>query len=397
MENDRIVAAAKREARRRASADGTSLQRHLEDIALEAGRPHWSAYLKDPVEILPNPFDRLVRECFEDGYDGMEIEHLDDPSMMAPDGFRPAYVKAFMRSPDGSGPRVDLYRLGYDDLEYLSPSLRKRLESPSHNAAYDVRFGEETLFLYNHLGGQIAFTRVGAGWQAVHDTNFKDYDTTLELPYWRGRRGRTLAEVAGDDKLHARRVSRLKLVIASPVSPSIRYDPFALDEVPVINVELTRAHFRAVADIVLPHNADLAIDRHVFAEVATRRRGERMKCEWSDITVGLRHMSKLMRDTALTGDLPVAVQMLTPTALQSSVNRIATRLLRFAQGPLADAVDGDGQRLRAERARRTWENGIWKEFARVHPGKSPDSPEYRSWIDAASARADAPPDPYDRP
>lgn len=59
MENEeKLVAAAKRAARRLAKKTGRPYQTLLDDIARNAGRAHWAAFLADPVEIPAEPRTR---------------------------------------------------------------------------------------------------------------------------------------------------------------------------------------------------------------------------------------------------------------------------------------------------------------------------------------------------
>lgn len=53
MTNEKMLAAAKKAARRMARATGTPYQTCLDIIAQKAGRDHWGAYLADPVDITP--------------------------------------------------------------------------------------------------------------------------------------------------------------------------------------------------------------------------------------------------------------------------------------------------------------------------------------------------------
>lgn len=53
--NDKILAAARKAARRMARATGTSYQTCLDLVAQQAGRAHWTAFLADPVDVRPTP------------------------------------------------------------------------------------------------------------------------------------------------------------------------------------------------------------------------------------------------------------------------------------------------------------------------------------------------------
>ena len=52
MTNEKMLAAAKKAARRMARATGTPYQSCLDTIAQQAGRKHWAAFLADPIDIL---------------------------------------------------------------------------------------------------------------------------------------------------------------------------------------------------------------------------------------------------------------------------------------------------------------------------------------------------------
>lgn len=391
---DKTIAAARREARRRAKADGTSLQRHLDAIAREAGRCHWSDFVAHPVSVTRNPLDRLVREAAEDGYGGLEIEMGD----YLPAEAAPILVKAFRT--DGAGLHLDLFRLSWDDALHLAPAIRKRFGRPGNNAAYDVECGGHRVFLYNNMDGLLAFHVGGEpGWMQVHDMEPRKALAHAGGVggWWRGREGRSLAMVAADVALHDRHVRKLATILASPDAPPIRYDPFCATEVPGHPPELVRAHFDAVARLVIPDAPDAVIERAVFTEIAINIRGKDIPLEWGSRTAGLRDMADLARPTwqAIAGDAASDVLAGIPTsALTSAINRLATRMLRFQMGALADAVDVQGERHRREKTYMEWEDREYQAFARKHPGKGVVSPEYVAWIADARTQKGAPILPY---
>jgi hypothetical protein len=391
---DKIIAAAKREARRRAQADGASLQGHLDAIAREAGRRHWSDFLAHPIAGTRNPLDRLVREAVEDGYDGLEIEMGD----YLPAEVAPILVKAF--GSDGAGLRLDLFRLSWDDALHLAPAIRKRFEKPGNNAAYSVDCGGHRVFLYNNMDGLLAFHVDGKpGWMQVHDMEPRQALAHADRMrgWWRGREGRSLAMVAADAALHDRHVRKLSTILGSPHDPPVRYDPFCATEVPGHPPDLVRAHFDAVARLVVPDAPDAVVERAVFTEIAIRIRGRNIHLGWGSRTAGLRDMADLARPTwkAIAGEAASDVLAGIPISTQTSaVNKLATRMLHFKMGALADAVDGQGERHRRENAYMKWEDGESQAFARKHPGNNVGSPEYVAWMAEARTRKGAPIPPF---
>lgn len=387
---DKTIAAARREARRRAKADGTSLQRHLDAIAREAGRCHWSDFVAHPVSVTRNPLDRLVREAAEDGYGGLEIEMGD----YLPAEVAPILVKAFRT--DGAGLHLDLFRLSWDDALHLAPAIRKRFERPSNNAAYDVECGGHRVFLYNSMDALLAFHINGEpGWMQVHDMDPRKALAHAGLVggWWRGREGRSLAMVAADAALHDRHVRKLATILASPDAPPIRYDPFCATEVPGHPPELVRAHFDAVARLVIPDAPDAHVERIAFTQIALRIRGENIRLDWGWRTAGLRDMADLARSTwrAMADGQGSSVPAGTPApAMISAVNRLTTRMRRFQMGTLADAIDGQGERHRREKAYMDWEHRVSQTFARKHPDKGVGSPDHMAWMAEARAQEGAP-------
>jgi hypothetical protein len=384
------IRAARREARRRAETNGTPLQRHLDSIAREAGRRHWADFLSNPVDIVRNPLDRLVGEAVEDGYGGLEIEMGDHlPAEVAP-----ILVKAFRT--DEAGLRLDLFRLAWDDALHLAPAIRKRFERPNNNAAHDVDCGGHHVFLYNNMDFLLAF-HVGdePGWMDVHDMDPQKAlaHAGRAIGWWRGREGRSIDEVAADVALHDAHVRKLATVLATPAAPPVRYDPFCSTEVSSRPEPLVRSHFDAVARLVIPDAPDAHVERIAFTEIALRIRGGNIHLGWGSRSAGLRDMADLARpawQTIMDGPRPAALTGMSVPSLTSAVNRLATRMLRFRNGALAEAVDGQGERFRRERAYMEWEDEVSRAFARKHPEKGTGSPEHLAWIEDARARTDAP-------
>lgn len=391
-----IIASARREARRRARTDGGSLQGHLDAIARESGRSHWSAFLADPVQMGENVLDRLVREAQEDGYDGLEIHAGDQLATH----LGPMLVKAF-RTVDGEL-RLDLFRLGWDDAVHLPPSIRKRFEKPQDCARWEVDCGGRTVFLYNNCDAVMAFHFPGsnAEWQKVHDMQPADALERAEgmSGWWRGREGRSLAEVAGDRGLHRRHVRKLRQVVASPQTPPVRYDPFCRTVAPSqeLHPDLARAHFDAVAEIVVPDGTDAERLRLVFAEIALRMRKCTVRCEWDTRSAGLPDFSVLARDIwlAMLGEeLPPRLRDIPIHRLMSAVNQLTTKMHRFAQGPLARATDGNAELLRQQRAAAEWDDMAGQAFMLEHPGMAPSGRAYEEWMSDARSAPGAPPRP----
>lgn len=390
-----IIASARREARRRTRADGGSLQTHLDTIAREAGRSRWSTFLVDPAQMAENALDRLVREAQEDGYDGLEIE----AGGIVPAELGPMLVKAF-RVVDGEL-RLDLFRLSWDDGVYLAPSIRKRFDKPRDCANWQADCGGRTVFLYNDQDVVMAFhfTDAGAGWREVHDRRATDALERHEglLGWWRGREGRSLSEVAADRDLHHRHVRKLRQVTASPQAPAVRYDPFCRTVAPShLHPDLVRAHFDAIAEIVVPEGADAAEQRLMFAEIALRMTGRLVRCEWDERTAGLPDFSTLARDIwpAMLGqELPARLRDIPVNRLTSVVNQLTTKMHRFARGPLAHATDGNAELLRRQRSEAEWEHEVAQAFMRANPGFSATGPAYEKWLTDARKAPDAPPRP----
>ena len=71
--NDKILAAAKKAARRMARATGTSYQTCLDTVAQQAGRAHWSAFLADPVDVSV----RQMHAASEGQTDAVHQEQMD--------------------------------------------------------------------------------------------------------------------------------------------------------------------------------------------------------------------------------------------------------------------------------------------------------------------------------
>jgi len=391
-----IIASARREARRRAKADGGSLQAHLDTIAREAGRSRWSTFLVDPARVAENMLDRLVREAQEDGYEGLEIE----AGSIVPAELGPMLVKAF-RTVDGEL-RLDLFRLSWDDGLHLAPSIRKRFEKPRDCAIWEADCGGRTVFLYNDQDVVMAFhfAEAGAGWRKIHDMRAAD---ALEHArglsgWWRGREGRSLDEVAADRDLHRRYVRKLLQVMASPQAPAVRYDPFCRTAVPSkqLHPDLMRAHFDAIAEIVVPEGANAAEQRLVFAEIALRMNGRMVRCEWGERTAGLPDFSALAHDiwlAMLTQELPARLRGIPVNRLTSAVNQLTTKMHRFARGPLAHATDGNAELLRRQRSEAEWEHEMAQAFMRANPGFNAAGPMYQEWMTDARKAPDAPPHP----
>jgi len=322
---DRMITAAKREARRRTRARGGSLQGHLDAIAIEAGRRHWADFLRSPVDVGDNPLERLAREASEDGYDGLEIEigeHL-------PRDMRPAVARAF-RIEDGEL-RIDLFRMGWDDLVHLGPAIRRRFEGPGHNANPKATCLGQPAALYNHMDAILAFdVGKGGAWWATHMIELGDTLQTAPevLPWWRGRVSRTLDDVVDDRALHARHVRKLAVILEHPDHPPGRHDPYSLREMPSCHPRLTLAHFQAVADLVIPGGPDAATARARFAEASMEVKDRRVSCFWGERNGGLNEMTDHMPE----GD-------------------VRNRLLHHPDGALARAVDGEGERFRMLKAR----------------------------------------------
>lgn len=57
-----LISAARRRAKAAARADGQSHQSHLEQIAREAGRKNWSAFLKSPAELSTKPASQTIAQ-----------------------------------------------------------------------------------------------------------------------------------------------------------------------------------------------------------------------------------------------------------------------------------------------------------------------------------------------
>lgn len=57
-DNNHMIAAAKRKARRLARKTDLSYQQALDHVARHHGRAHWGAFLEDPVEIVRDEMDR---------------------------------------------------------------------------------------------------------------------------------------------------------------------------------------------------------------------------------------------------------------------------------------------------------------------------------------------------
>lgn len=391
-----IIASARREARRRARTDGAPLQGHLDTIAREAGRSRWSAFLADPTQVGENILDRLVREAQEDGYDGLEIE----AGSLVPAKLGPMLVKAF-RMVDGQL-RVDLFRLGWDDGVHLAPFIRKRFDKPQDCANWEADCGGRTVFLYNDQDVVMAFhfPETGAEWREVHDMRAADaLESDGDLPgWWRGREGRSLVEVAADRDLHHRHVRKLRQVMASPQAPAVRYDPFCRTAVPSkhLHPDLVRAHFEAIAEIVVPEGTDAAEQRLMFTEIALRMNGHMVRCEWDERTAGLPDFPALARGiwlTMLGQELPTRLSHIPVHRLTSAVNQLTTKMHRFTQGALARATDGNAELLRRQRSQAEWEHEVAQAFMRANPGFSATGPAYEAWMTDARKAPDAPPRP----
>lgn len=80
IDNDRIVASAKKAARRMARTTDASYQTCLDTVARSAGRDHWGAFLADPVDVVlrdaaGDPDTKVASQALLD--DG--IDEFDDP------------------------------------------------------------------------------------------------------------------------------------------------------------------------------------------------------------------------------------------------------------------------------------------------------------------------------
>lgn len=384
---------AKREARRRAK-DGGSLQGHLDAVAREAGCRHWGDFLANPAPVAENILDRLVREAHEDGYDGLEIdigEHVPAP-------LGPALVKAFRG--DGDQLLIKVFKLGWDDASHLAPAIRKRFEDPRDNACRRVDCGGRDVFLYNHLDVNMAFhfTWMGAGWTEMHGM---EPEEALRRAgrlsgWWRGREGRSLEAVIADRELHRRHVRKLRRIVDAPSCPPVRYDPFCSSVVPseTIHPDLARAHFQAVAEIVVPDGPDAHEQRVLFAEIALRMKGRIVPCEWGSRTVGLPDFSTLATTVwkeMLRDGLPSMLHAESPSRLTSVLNQLATKMIRFARGPMAQATDGVGLKYREEKAWVLWEQDMIKAFMQEHPGIYASGPQFDEWMSKAEAQPGVPP------
>ncbi len=359
---DRIIAAAKREARRRARTDGRPLQGHLDAIAVEAGRRHWADFLRSPVDVADNPLDRLIRETAEDGYDGLEI----DIGEHVPADLQPAVARAF-RLEDGEL-RIDHFRMGWDDVVHLGPAIRRRFERPDNNANLSaICLGRPTL-LYNHMDVIIAFEfNCNGTWQQTHSISIDDSlkDAPPVTPWWRERKGRPLDEVVADQALHARHVRKLATILASPDAPPGRYDAYSRTEVPSCHPRLALAHFLAVADLIIPDGPDAAGIRARFARASMAVKDRRVQCFWGDRNGGLNEMT----DHMVAGP-------------------IRTRLLLDPEGALAHAVDGEGERFRTLKARMDREEEVHRRYLLAHPVPDLKSSEYHEWMKATDLADD---------
>lgn len=388
------VTAAKREARRRSRTDKRPLQTHLDEIAREAGRLHWSDFLTHPGPRIENPLDRLMRESMEDGYEGIEI----DVGEHVPFNLGPILIKAF-REVEGEC-RIDLWKLGWEDAMYIAPMLRRRFERPNHNAAFDVDCNGTKAFLYNHMDVQMAFVTEGRSrcWNEVHGMSPQDAFARAGRVkgYWRDRVGRSIAEIVRDKAMHRRHVRNLERIVAAPAAPPVRFDPFCRSVTPVIHPDIDRAHFAAVADVVLPEGPDAEDQRFVFVEVAMGMRRLDARLDWSDRTPGLPDFSAGVRSMLADiteGRVPERLSHLDSGRLTSLINQTSTKMLRFSTGPLARATDGAGERNRMIKARMEWEHGMWLDFVRSNPGVSSNDPAFHAWMAEADTRPDAPPRP----
>lgn len=329
---NRMIAAAKREARRRTKTCGGSLQGHLDAIALEAGRRHWADFLRSPADVGEDPLERLAREAVEDGYDGLEIEigeHL-------PPDMQPAVAQAFRIEDDEL--RIDLFRMGWDDLVHLGPAIRRRFEGPNHNANLKATCLGRPATLYNHMDAILAFD-VGedCAWWATHMIKLGDTLQTAPeaLPWWRGRVSRTLDDVVEDSALHARHVRKLAVILNHPDHPPVRHDAYSRREVPSCHPRLTLAHFQAVADLVIPDQPDAAAARARFVQASMEVKDRRVSCFWGERNGGLNEMTDHMPE----GD-------------------IRNHLLLCPDGALAHAVDGESERFRILKARIDRDNEV---------------------------------------
>lgn len=387
------INAAKREARRRTKAGG-SFQGHLDAVAREAGCSHWGDFLANPTPVTENILDRLVREAHEDGYDGLEIdigEHVPAP-------LGPAVVKAFRM--DGDQLLIEVFKLGWDDASHLAPAIRKRFEKPRDSACWKVDCGGRDVFLYNHLDVNVAFhfTWMGAGWTEVHGMEPEEAFRRAGRVsgWWRGREGRSLEAVIADRELHRRHVRKLRRIVDAPSCPPVRYDPFCSSVAPseTIHPDLVLAHFQAVAEICVPDGPDAGEQRLLFAEIALRMKGRIVPCEWGSRTVGLPDFSAIAPTVwkeMLRDGLPSKLQAASLPRLTSVLNQLATKMIRFARGPLAQATDGVGLRFREEKAWALWEHDQVQAFMKAHPGVSPSGPQFQKWRSDAEARPGAPP------
>lgn len=135
IDNDRIVASAKKAARRMARTTDASYQTCLDAIARSAGRDHWGAFLADPVTI---PQDRSLRDAA--GSTGAVppagIDEPNDPVVR--EGLRIAteVVRDAIRS---------AVRLGRDAIGYERRTLR----------SWRVGESAETVAVPEHVHGRI--------------------------------------------------------------------------------------------------------------------------------------------------------------------------------------------------------------------------------------------------
>jgi len=127
-DNDKTIASAKKAARRMARATDASYQNCLDTIARKAGRAHWGAFLKDPVEIDESATERSdPRPAVMPGEPGVS-----DVAAKADQLTRIILLKAILNDMDAIGLRsgsIQTWRIGESSQEeHVPEAVRSHMQ-----------------------------------------------------------------------------------------------------------------------------------------------------------------------------------------------------------------------------------------------------------------------------